>query len=366
MITIKVSMSNVPESIKRKVGRNLHLQKNHPIEIVKRIVVDYFKGLKNYNFAVFDNLSPYVSVEDNFDKLLIPKSHPSRSRSDTYYVDDETVLRTQTSSHQNQLLSDGHNDFIVAGDVYRKDEIDSSHYPVFHQMEVVGKIADGVGDAKEELFRVIDGLVEYLFPGCEYRVNDDYFPFTEPSFEYEVKFGDKWMEILGCGIMHEKIVENNGLAPNRYWAMGLGLDRMCCICCDIPDIRYLWSTHKRFLSQFDDGRLHKFQTYSELPTESQDISFFIDEEQLKDNRAVWLQENDFFDIVRDVCGDWIANVEKRDEFFHPKHQKLARMYRLDYSPYDPSLKNPSDFKKKITELQNTVRKRVVELGIELR
>lgn len=356
---------NIPQSIINKIGRNLHLMKNHPVEIMKRCVINYFKLLPNYEFKVFDSLEPFVSVEDNFDKLLIPKDHPARSRSDTYYVNESTVLRTQTSSHQNQLLSLGHENFIVVGDVYRKDEIDSSHYPVFHQMEVIGKVPPKT-DPKKELIRVINGLVRYLFPNCEYRINKDYFPFTDPSFEYEVNFRDKWIEILGCGIMHNDIVKNNNLEHNKYWAMGLGLDRMCCIFCDIPDIRYLWSTHKRFIEQFGDGKMKRFIPYSELPTSYQDISFYMINDSFKESENLWIQENDFFDIVRDVCGDWVEKVEKRDQFFHPKDKKYARMYRITYSPFDASLKNPADFTEKIMKFQNEIREQVKRLDIFLR
>lgn len=88
-------------------------------------------------FQVFDKLPPIVSVEQNFDELLIPPDHVSRQPSDTYYVDDQRVLRCHTSAHQTALLRQGEDRFLVCGDVYRRDEVDSTHYPVFHQMEGV-------------------------------------------------------------------------------------------------------------------------------------------------------------------------------------------------------------------------------------
>jgi phenylalanyl-tRNA synthetase alpha chain len=119
---------NLPASILNKMGRNLHNVSNHPIEILKRHIYEYFDKLSRYNFNKFDGLNPIVSIEDNFDKLLIPSDHPARSKSDTYYVDDKTVLRTPTSAHQNQLLLQGFRSFLVTGDVYRKDEIDRLPY----------------------------------------------------------------------------------------------------------------------------------------------------------------------------------------------------------------------------------------------
>lgn len=181
---------NIPSSILEKKDRKLHNQSNHPIEIVKRSIYKYFDTLPNYKFSKFDDFDPIVSVEDNFDKLLIPNNHPARSKSDTYYFDETKVLRTHTSAHQNQLLSKGLTSFLVTGDVYRKDEIDRSHYPIFHQMEGLSLVPDNVNPEKE-LIKILSGLVEYLYVGCEHRINSDYFPFTNPSFEIEVKFNGK-------------------------------------------------------------------------------------------------------------------------------------------------------------------------------
>lgn len=87
-------------------------------------------------------MSPIVSIENNFDVLNVPKDHVSRSKSDTYYINDTHLLRTHTSAHQRDLLASGINNFVVFGDVYRRDEIDRFHYPVFHQMEAVGMLGD--------------------------------------------------------------------------------------------------------------------------------------------------------------------------------------------------------------------------------
>ena len=363
---------NIPPSIEAKIGRNLHLQKNHPIEIVLKKIYEYFKGLDGYDFHIFDNLPPYASVENNFDLLLIPSDHVARSRSDTYYVNENTVLRTHTSAHQNELLAKGYNDFLVTGDVYRKDEIDKSHYPVFHQMEAVFKIRDGK-DAKDELLRVLNGLVEHLFPGCEYKVRDHHFPFTDPSFEYDVLYNGDWLEILGCGVTHQKIVEHNG-REGKYVALGLGVDRLAMLFMKIPDIRLLWSTHPRFLEQFESGEMVEFKPYSELPNMFKDISFWIPNNQIVDDVdedtgepcKKWLQENDFYGIVREIVGDNVEAVELKDEFFHPKKKKHSRMYRIVYSPTDPDLKDPSVFTDMCNSIQQDIIKEVSKLDIEIR
>ena len=362
---------NIPPSIKQKVNRKLHLIKNHPIEIIKNHIIDYFKSLKDYNFDIFDDLSPYVKIEENFDKLLLPKNHPSRSKSDTYYLNEDTVLRSHTSAHQNELLASGHNSFIVAGDVYRKDEVNATHYPIFHQMEAIGKVKDGVEPVKE-LKSILNGLIEHLFPGCKYKIRDHHFHFTNPSFEYDVHYNDEWLEVLGCGIMHSQIVKNNNL-EGSYWALGLGLDRLCMILSKIPDIRYLWSTHDRFLQQYSDGEIHEFIPFSELQTQTKDISFFIPDGkhvdgkgELGEDTKVWIDENDFFETIREVNGDWIKSVDLKDEFYHKKKSMLSRMYRIVYEPIDPSMNDPAKFTKICNELQDKVREKVGNMDVELR
>lgn len=358
----RTDYSNIGPSIESKIGIDLHNQLNHPIEIIKRHIYDYFNSLEKYQFDIFDTLSPFVSIEDNFDKLLIPKDHIARSKSDTYYVNENTVLRTHTSAHQNNLLSQGYENFLVVGDVYRKDEIDKSHYPVFTQMEGVIKIIND--DPITELLDILGGLVKHLFPNSEYRVNNDYFPFTSPSFEIEVLHNGEWVEILGCGVMHEDIVNNNNL-EGKYIAFGLGLDRYCMIAFEIPDIRYLWSTHERFIDQFSSGEICKFRPYSKLPNLRKDLSFWIPSNKVSNDK--WIDENDFFELVRDICGEWIEEVKIFDEFFHPKKKMLSRAYKLILSPIDPNLKDPGTFNQKMNDLLELVRGEIQnKIDVELR
>ena len=136
------SMTNIGPSIINKLSRKLHLQKNHPLEKVKTKIVDHFHA--NYRsrhggciFASIDNLNPIVSVHQNFDSLLVPKNHVSRSRIDNYYVNSDYVLRSHTTAHEKDLIRSGWNAFLNTGDCYRRDEIDCTHYPVFHQTEGV-------------------------------------------------------------------------------------------------------------------------------------------------------------------------------------------------------------------------------------
>jgi phenylalanyl-tRNA synthetase alpha chain len=131
--------SNITPRIANFIGRNIHLQQHHPLSLVRQRVVKYFYGAYgnprgNPVFSVYDNLSPVVTVEQNFDSLLIPQDHPSRAKSDCYYVNREHLLRAHCTAHQVDLLRSGLDNFLIFGDVYRRDEIDSTHFPVFHQV----------------------------------------------------------------------------------------------------------------------------------------------------------------------------------------------------------------------------------------
>ena len=134
--------TNVTPSIISKVGFNLHNRKYHPINLIRQRIVNYFyKRFENHvgnpMFAVFDSISPVVTVQQNFDSLLVPANHISRSKSDTYYINKDELLRAHTSAHQDELIRMGFDAFLAVGDVYRRDEIDRSHYPIFHQMDGV-------------------------------------------------------------------------------------------------------------------------------------------------------------------------------------------------------------------------------------
>lgn len=340
--------SNITPGISSKLGRNLHNQKNHPLEIIKQKIYGYF----GEEFKKFDELSPIVKVEENFDKLLIPKDHPARSVSDTYYKDENHVLRTHTSAHQNDLLTAGHKKFLATGDVYRKDDIDASHYPVFHQMEGVCVMEDNQ-NAEESLKNVLSGLIDVLFPGCEYRFKEDFFPFTSPSFEVEVMFQGKWLEVLGCGIVQPKIMENCGLSGKTAWAFGLGLERLAMILFKIPDIRYFWSDDERFKNQFTSDAIIEFKPYSNFPPINRDIAFWIPD---------GFSQNNFSEIVRETGGDLVENVSEVDAFTHPKTGRSSKCYRIIYRSNERTLTN-----EEVNELDEKIKTISVEkLQIEIR
>ena len=361
--------NNIPPHIAALVGRGLHINENHPIGIVRAKIQDYFNSLDE-EYKIFDAEDPIVTCKQCFDDLRIEPDHPGRSPSDTYYIDDETLLRTHTSAHQSMHLRDGYERFLCAGDVYRRDEIDASHYPAFHQLEGVKlfdkdevKGADGLSKEEwlesaeckmiaDDLKNVLEGLMDHLFGPVEKKWSEDFFPFTEPSFECEILYQGEWLEVLGCGVVHTEVLEMAGREDRRGWAFGLGLERLAMILFEIPDIRLFWTDDKRFHKQFDAGKITKFKPYSKYPPVYKDIAFWIPEDFV---------ENDFFEMARGVAGDLVERMELTDEFTNPKTGKTSKCFRITYRSMDRSLTDDE-----INGLQNKLREDVVDLGVEVR
>lgn len=319
-------MNNIPLSITNKIGKNLYQIPNHPICIIKNKIYDYFRSSRE----IIEYISPYVDTQSNFDDLLIPKDHPSRSKSDTFYSDDNTVLRTHTSAHQTKFMRDGKKNFLVTGDVYRKDEIDAFHYPVFHQMEGVSILNNEIDPIEvcDVIKRDLGGLIEFLFPNCEYKFVDTYFPFTEPSCEIEVLLNGKWVEVLGAGVIRKKIMKSCGLGNVSGWAFGLGLERLAMIFFEIPDIRYFWTDDERFKNQFQSGQITKFKEYSKYPSAIRDISFYYYDP---------FMPNDFYTILNDCSENLISKTEIIDHFINPKTGQKSISYRIYFESLERTL-----------------------------
>ncbi|KNC51195.1 phenylalanyl-tRNA synthetase class IIc family protein [Thecamonas trahens ATCC 50062] len=371
LAAVDKSVCNIPDNVLAKVDAKLHNAGFHPIATIKERIVAALPA----ETVVVDALSPVVSTAANFDSLGFPADHVSRSKSDTYYINSETVLRTHTSAHQVELMRAGHRQYAVFGDVYRRDEIDASHYPVFHQAEGVqlfdkeqlaathdlgSEAAIGAwleADLKGSLLKV----VESVFPGeLEVRWNEDYFPFTHPSWELEVLYNDAWLETLGCGIIHPDVL-TRGLGADAAkrsvgWAYGLGLDRLAMILFNIPDVRLFWSTDERFHNQFTSRELVQFKPYSKYPPSYRDVSFWLP----AGDGAYHV--NDFYELARTIGGDLIEDVALIDEFTHPKTGLVSHCFRINYRSHDETLTN--EF---VDSLQHKLRIAVVaDLGVELR
>ena len=220
----------------------------HPINQVK---FDLIKLLTSFGFEVAEG--PEIESEEfNFDMLNIPATHPAREMHDTFYVDGmKKVLRTHTSPVQVRCMLEkrGPMAFVSPGKVYRKDD-DATHLPMFHQIEGIFIDEDvSFAHLKDLIYKICHSL---FGEDAKLRFRPSYFPFTEPSAEVDVLFGDKWLEILGCGIVNPKVLKNCKVDSNKYsgLAFGLGIERIAMQRFQIPDIRAFYENDIRFLKNF--------------------------------------------------------------------------------------------------------------------
>ena len=309
-------------------------------EIVARILAtDYFKELDTIQTP------EVVPVSIGFDLFDFPEDHPARSKSDTYYVDDNDILRTQTTVMWYYYLNEKEVKKCIAankpvgcfsfGKVYRKDEIDRHHMNVFHQIDgwyLAPKAMKTIGqtDLEEALKNI---AIAVFGPDVKYRLNKDTFPYTDPSLEMEVEVDGKWVEATGCGVVKGSVLEKLGVDPKNYtgWAFGFGLERLAIISMELPDIRLLWSTDERVKKQLHMGT--KFVEVSKYPPVIRDISFIVPKT---------FTPNDYFDLVRDIAGDLVEQVELIDQYENDEKfgaDKKSYAYRIIYRSNDRTLTN---------------------------
>ena len=158
------------------------------------------------------------------------------------------------------------------------------------------------------------------------------FPFTDPSIELEIFFNNNWLEVLGCGVLKDGVVEKSGKNSEKLkgWAFGIGLERLAMKLFSINDIRLFWSKEKRFLSQFSDDKIATFKAYSKYPNCYKDISFYVDNE---------FNENDLFEMIRNIAGDLVEEVKCVDTFENKKINKISKCFRILYRSMDKNLTN---------------------------
>ncbi len=196
---------------------------------------------------------PEVETEfNNFTALNIPDDHPAKADSDTLWVSDGVLLRTHTSPVQVRVMQSQQPPVAVIcpGRVYRRDTQDATHSPIFHQVE--GLLIDE-GITLADLKGTLDHVTKRLFgEDRQIRLRSGYFPFTEPSVELDVSWGDGWMEILGAGMVDPNVLEQVGYDSTKVtgFAFGMGIERIAMLRHGIPDIRMLFDNDVRFLSQF--------------------------------------------------------------------------------------------------------------------
>ena len=244
-------------------GKPVRMGHRHPMNVSLEELKNIFIGM---GFAVDEGNEIELSTY-NFDRLNTDEGHPAREWTDTFYLDEnsETLLRTHTSPMEPRIM-ESHAlpiRYIVPGRCYRKDEVDATHSPMFHQME--GLVVDKnitFADLKGALHNM---AVQLYGPGTVTRFRPHHFPFTEPSCEMDVQChkcggkgcptckGEGWIELLGAGVCNPLVLKASGIDPDKYsgWAFGMGLERAALQKFKIDDLRLIFENDVRFLEQFD-------------------------------------------------------------------------------------------------------------------
>ncbi len=317
-LSVRKKLSEKKDAVSERLKRFLALPDlsrtpGSPIyELAERIIS--IPSFKDFDVVTVPEIVP---ADKSFDLFDFAPNHPARSPSDTYYVEDNAILRTHTTiSWYYYLTSERAKEKIskreslgvfTYGKVYRKDEIDRNHMNVFHQMDgyfLIPKEEGSIGI--EDLKNVLIKIAQAVFGvDVKYRFNPDNFPYTDPSLEMEVEKGERWVEVLGSGVVKGSVLEKLGIDSALYtgWAFGFGLERLAILSMDLPDIRLLWSHDPRVLKQLKLGAIYK--EVSKFPQITRDISFIVPKN---------FAPNNYFDLIRDLGGQLVEEVTLLDHY----------------------------------------------------
>ncbi|RCK55351.1 Phenylalanine--tRNA ligase, mitochondrial [Candida viswanathii] len=407
--------TNVPPFMLDLITRKLHKNPSHPIGILNDLIKT---SIKDMDYTIYEDFHPIVTRYQNFDSLGFPEDHPGRSKSDTYYLNKDHLLRTHTSAHEQEcFVNCVTKGYVITADVYRRDEIDRTHYPAFHQMEgarvwskndpdlfktiqddidaipktniivedpfrdepvtkvnpmqkymsheevrlvsvhlkkTVEYIVNQVFEKAKESAKLAGSTEPYLNEPLKVRWVEAYFPWTSPSWEIEVWWKGEWLECCGCGVVQQQVLLNSNLGEDKIsWAFGIGLDRIAMLLFGIPDIRLFWTLDERFHKQFQQGQVNTFVPYSKYPGVKRDVSFWLKDE---------VHANDVMETVRTHASDLAESVVLVDEFTHPKTGRRSQCYRINYQSMDRNLTNAE-----INDIHDKVEKELVDkFEVEIR
>lgn len=327
------------------------------------MITEKFKQIPVFSqFDVID-APEVVGTYETFDVFNFAPDHPARSKSDTYFVNEEKILRTHTTimrwyylwypGIKEKLAQEGEVGALCHGKVYRKDEIDRSHSPIFHQIDglyICKKEKKLLG--RQDLVDVLITMAKAVYgENIERRVNDDSFPYTDPSVEMEIKFGDARLEVLGAGVVHPKVLDNLWVDSTVYngRAFGPGIERLAMIKMSIPDIRILRSTDPRITKQ--RGNLDAtYQDVSKYPSTYRDISFLVSKQ---------VSLNSYYEIIRDEAGDLVEEVQLLDTYENDAKfwsDIISYTFRIIYRSHERTLINDE-----INAIQLKIRQKTEEM-----
>lgn len=303
------------------------------------------------SFEGFDviEIPEIVPAAISFDLFDFPEDHPARKASDTYYVDKDNILRTHDTvfwyyylNHpaiKERIAKKESMGALCYGKVYRKDEIDSRHMNVFHQMGGWYLAPEETPVTPEDLHAALADVVHSVFgPTQKFRINTDTFPYTNPSFEVELDVTGtaaegpakgQWLEILGSGMPKASVLKKMGVEGYHGWAFGFGVERLAITSMALPDIRLLWSEDERVKKQLKLGTV--FTEVSKYPPVVRDISFIVSKDFVP---------NDYFDLVRETAKDLVEEVALLDTYENDEKfgkDKMSYAYRVTYRSIERTL-----------------------------
>jgi phenylalanyl-tRNA synthetase alpha chain len=339
---LRQELAKRPDAEARRIERFLAMpdlsrtEKSPLKEIISR--ASKVKSLESFDVIKIPEIIPAHIL---FDLFNMPPGHPARSKSDTYYVDNENVLRTHDTVFWYYYLN--HPDIkkrienretlgvICYGKVYRKDEIDRRHMNVFHQFGGLYITPDNNKKiiSPDDLKHALSEIATSIFGQINFRFYDHNFPYTDPSFEMEAEINGQWVEMLGSGMARKSVLKNFGLTGYHGWAFGFGLERLAIASMSLPDIRLLWSDDPRVKKQLKLGQ--KFKEVSKYPPITRDISFIVPDTFVPNN---------YFDLIRDLGGDLIEEVTLLDKYENADKfgvDKISYTYRIIYRSTERTL-----------------------------
>lgn len=315
-------------------------------EIVERV-----KNVPLFRYFDIITIPEVVPASISFDLFDFAHDHPARSKSDTYYVDDENILRTHDTvfwyyylniPEVKEKIARGESfGTLCYGKVYRKDEVDSRHMNVFHQIGGWYLAPDTENVTENDLKHALSEVAKGVYgPDSVIRFNQDTFPYTDPSLEVEINVKGtaaegpargEWLEILGGGMPKKSVLKNMGLEGYSGWAFGFGIERLAIASMALPDIRLLWSEDERVKKQLVLGNVYK--EVSKYPPIVRDISFIVPKTFVP---------NDYFDLVRDIAGDTVEEITLIDQYENDEKfgaEKKSFAYRITYRSLERTLTN---------------------------
>lgn len=320
---------------------DLSKKEGSPVKAITERVIN-LPSLKNLDLIETPEV---ITPEIVFDLFNFPKDHPARTASDSYFIDENHILRPHTSlmwkyyldipEVRQRLEENGSIGVLSYGKCYRRDEIDWQHYNILHQIDGFFVIRKDIKTLdQKDLEAILIEVCEALYgKNVKYTFVVDHFPYTDPSLEMNIELNGQMVEILGAGIAHPNVIKNLGIDPEKYnaWAFGFGSDRLAMIKQQIPDIRLLYSEDERVTKQLADLD-HVFEPVSKYPPITRDISFIVNKD---------FDLNAYYELIREIAGTEMTEEVKLLDTYENEEKfgkdKISYTFRTVYRSLDRTL-----------------------------